>query len=111
MANNRCTSQQTYNVSVPKDDLKELVIYNDELSKKDLRVFLILLTELEGWKEPKRGSNNDPMNFRSIDESLIAERLDLKTKEVKKSLKTLYEQGIIESGDSEGSFDGYRFTF
>ena len=51
------------------------------------------------------------MNFRSIDESLIAERLDLKTKEVKKSLKTLYEQGIIESGDSEGSFDGYRFTF
>ena len=78
MANNRCTSQQTYNVSVPKDDLMllEKIIEDSGVKKK-----------------------------------AIAERLDLKTKEVKKSLKTLYEQGIIESGDSEGSFDGYRFTF
>lgn len=111
MANNRCVYQQETTVSVPKNDLREYVIYNQELSKKDLRVFLLLLTELDGWQEPKRGTVNDPNNFRIIKVETIADRLDMKEKDVKNSLKSLKRYGIIERGDSHSGTNGYRFTF
>ena len=50
MANNRCIYQQKETVSIPKSELMEWVIMNDNLNKKDLRVCLFLLTELDGWK-------------------------------------------------------------
>ena len=34
MANNRNTYQQTYNVSVPKSELLDFVVYNQELNNQ-----------------------------------------------------------------------------
>ena len=31
--------------------------------------------------------------------------------EIKKSIKKLLKYGVLEMGDSNGSKDGYRFTF
>lgn len=111
MANNRCIYQQKETVSIPKSELMEWVIMNDNLNKKDLRVCLFLLTELDGWKEPIKGSHNDPKNYKMIDKNQIADILDMNVKDIKKSIKTLLYYEILEKGDSNSGIDGYRFTF
>lgn len=111
MANNRCIYQQENNVSVPKNGLLEWVVYNEQLKKKDLRIFLFLLTVLDGWQIPKKGQYTDPRNFKIIEEDQIADVLDMKIKDVEKSIKTLLDYGIIEQGDSNSGTNGYRFTF
>ena len=110
MANNRCTYQQMYNVSVPKENL--LKIAKDEaLNKKDYKVFICLLTELDGWKPSKDMKTKDPLNFKKIDVSKIADELDMTKKEVKKSISNLMKYGIIEDGDTKTLECGYRFQF
>lgn len=111
MANNRCVYQQERTVSVPKHSLLEWIAYNEKLGKKDLRVFIMLLTELDGYEPPKKGNAIDPHNFRMIDEERIADKLDLKRKEVRESISTLKKCGIIERGDSNSGTNGWRFTF
>ena len=44
-------NQQITCFSVPREAFLERVVNNDELDKKQLRVVLMLLTELEGWPE------------------------------------------------------------
>lgn len=113
MANNRCTYQQTYNVSIPKNDLKNMIILDEDLSKKDLRVCLYLFTILDGWKEPKRssGRREDPCNFKIIYPDVIGDELGLSRKEVTKSIRTLIRHDIVEEGDANGVEDGLRFCF
>lgn len=111
MANNRCTYQQKDTVSIPKAELLDWVVMNDKLSKKDLRVCMFLLTELDGWKEPLKGQYTDPKNYRMINKGQIADILEMESKEVKKSIKNLVSNGILEKGDSNSGIDGYRFTF
>lgn len=110
MANVKHVYQQITNVSVPKDSLREMVIYNDGLSKKDLRVFLLLLTYLDGFN-----SNNikteDPRNYKKINTSTIADELGFSKKDVVNSIETLEAYGIIESGSSALISFGYRFRF
>ncbi len=111
MANIRYTYQQASTVSIPREELLENVVYNDKLSKTDLRVCLFLLTELNGWSPPKTGEYNDPNNFKKIDLKQIAEKLDISKKDVKKAIKNLNTMCIIEMGDSNSVRDGYRFMF
>ena len=115
MANNKYVYQQVNNVSVPKKELREYVAYNQELTKKDYKVFLMLLTELNGYDNNRRYDDNydakDPMNFTKIDAEQIAKRLDMSKSDVKKSIKTLLHEGIIEKGDTSHIKNGYRFTF
>lgn len=113
MANNRNTYQQTYTISVPRKELLEYVIYNRELNKKDYKVFLMLLTELDGYSKPKGNKidNPDPKNFTKVDAERIADKLDLGEDDVKKSIKKLLNEGIIEKGNTTNMKNGYRFTF
>jgi len=113
MANNKSTYQQTYTVSVPKKELLEYVVYNQELSKKDYKVFLMLLTELNGYSSVRgnRGYDKDPMLFTKIDSEQIAEQLNMDNSDVKKSIKKLVSEGILEKGNTANMKNGYRFTF
>jgi predicted transcriptional regulator len=100
-------------VSIPKKELREYVIYNLELNKKDYKVFLMLLTELDGYSPPKNRSftDSDPLNFTKVDSEQIAKQLDMDESDVKKSIKKLVKEGIIEKGDNHNTKNGYRFTF
>jgi hypothetical protein len=110
MANNRCTYQQIYNVSIPKSSLMTIVC-NEDLKKNDYRVLMILFTELDGWSEPKTGVSKDPQNFKQVDIKKISNLLNIDKKDVKKSLKILLNEFILDIGDTDKIKDGYRFTF
>ena len=109
--------QQTYNLSCPKEPFLKYVVNNDVLSKKDLRVCLLLLTKLNGFGIKENLSladkrlKEDPLNFSSIDVESIADTLGYKKKEVKSSIETLIEHGILEEGSNNTVSKGYRFTF
>lgn len=111
MANVRNVYQQSKTVSIPKSELLDYVVFDEELKKNDLRVILTLLTELDGWSTPERGMSNDPCNYRKIDVEQIADNLNLKVKEVKESVKKLVKRGILEKGNSTTVVNGYRFKF
>lgn len=110
MASNKFVYQCARNVSVPRDKMLEIAC-NPMFNKKDYRVFLILLTQLEGYVRPEKGKDNDPMNFKKIDIESISESLGIKKKEVKESIRNLMDAFLLETGDSETIKNGYRFTF
>jgi len=110
MANNRYVYQQTTNVSINKNKLLDIAS-NQALSKKDYRVLLCLFTELNGWSADPLPRAKDPLNYKKIDISKIADVLNLKKKEIKECISTLIEAEIIEEGDSETIQNGYRFLF
>lgn len=107
MANQRNVYQQKFTISIPRDGLINRVIDNDELTKNDLRVFLSLLTQLNGWTQGDT-SQDDPMNFQKIDEKKIARNLGLSKKKVEKSLDNLLDYNIIEEGSGKSIRHGYR---
>ena len=113
MSNHRHTYQQVYNVSIPKEELLEAIVYNDNLNKRDLRICLMLLTELEGYPLHKsmNGDGQDPNNYKKIDAERIAKKLNMDVKDVKKSLKKLLKEEILEKGNTNNMKNGYRFTF
>ena len=111
MSNVRNVYQQLTTVSIPKKELSEWVSTMDDFSKDDLRVFIMLLTILNGYTPPKTGTSNDPDNYCKINEEQIAHELFITAKKVKKSIKHLIEEGIIEKGNSSSIKNGYRFTF
>ena len=103
--------QQKHNVSIPRDGIKDIAEDLD-LSKTDLRVMLVLLTELNGYsKDDNTTSKPDPLNFKLIDMDSISDFLNIKHKEVKKSIRKFLDLGFIEKGSSESISCGYRFTF
>lgn len=118
MANNRCVYQQEYTVSVPKQELLENIVYNNKFKERDLRVFLLLLTELNGYRSDigsrtrtQGSTKEDKRNFKKISPSKISDELGYSKDKIKKSIKKLLKYGVLEMGDSNGSKDGYRFTF
>lgn len=95
---------------------RDKLLYNDNISKKDLKVCLFLFTVLGGYTvnyDISYGDKRlkDPHNFAPIDVEAVAESLDMKKKEVKKSIKMLLDEGIIEDGSADSVRKGYRFTF
>lgn len=102
--------QQKLTVSVPRETFK--LIAEENYSKNELRVFLMLLTELSGYKKEDSfdvGKNKDPMNFKIIDTESIADFLDIKEKDVKKAIKRFVADEVIEKGSSSAVSKGYRF--
>ena len=112
MANNRNTYQQVETISVKREKIVDIAV-NPELSKDDYRVFLVLLSQLEGYSVPKTFHKNhkDPLNFKIIDIEAISELLYMSKKKVKKCIRYLHEEGIIEEGGNDTIKSGYRFTF
>lgn len=113
MANNKFVCQSVYNVSVNRDKLIT-VACNEDLGKKDLRVFLMLLSQLTGYKEPENISSKtapDPLNFKKVDVGQIANSLNLKKKDVDRSIDNLFDEGYLEEGSNDSVDDGWRFTF
>lgn len=111
MANNRNVYQQLYTVSVPKNELLDYIVYNQELNKKDYKIILMLLTELNGYSVSSNSKSDDPKNFTKIDTEQISSKLCIKESIVKKSIKKLIKEGIIEKGSTTNMKNGYRFTF
>lgn len=99
---------------VPKEPFRDIIVMQD-FTLVELRVFCYLLTDLPGFNTGRRISKTtefvDPMNFRRIDASVIAEELGYSEKKVKKAIKRLRELYIIEKGDGPAIKGGYRFTF
>lgn len=113
MANNNFTYQQVYTVSVNKRSISKIAS-DEDLSKNDYKVFLVLLTQLEGYRydyESKGRKRVDPENFKSIDINVIAKTTFLSKKKIKKSIKNLINGGYLETGSNDVIEDGYRFTF
>ena len=52
LSNHNATYQQRNTVSINRDKLVEIAI-NPNLTKKDLRVLVLLLTQLDGFTQPK----------------------------------------------------------
>ena len=109
MANINAVYQQQNTVSILREGIKSIA-EDDLLSKTDIRVLLALLTELNGFSDPY-DRKEDPLNYKLLDTESIADFLDLKYKEVRKSIKNLKKAGYIEQGDSSSVSNGYRFTF
>ena len=97
--------QQKYGMTIPRDEFLLKLVYSEELGKKELRVALLLLTELEG------NTAKDPSNFRRIDPKHIAIDLGLKKKDVQEIIDRLVELEILEEGEGASVKHGYRFTF
>ena len=112
MSNHRHTYQQVETLSVKRDRITDIAM-NLEWSKNDLRVFLALLTQLEGYSIPKtlHSDHKDPLNFKIIDIEALSDLLSISKKKVKKCINHLHEEGIIEEGGNDTIKSGYRFTF
>lgn len=106
MSNHNAVYQQQNTVSIPRKNLLKLATVFD-LSKTDLKVLLVLMSELNGWN----GKGKDPKNFTKVSISSIAETLDIKRDKVEDSMEKLEENNIIERGKNDTVKKGYRFTF
>lgn len=109
MANNRNIYQQTHTVSIPRKGLIKYIIKNQDLKKKDLRVILLLLTELDGYEPVPRST--DPENFKRIDINHMSQILSVSKSDIKKTINYFCDMGVLEEGSSAGCSKGYRFTF
>lgn len=112
MANNRNTYQQEHTVSIKREKLIEMAV-DPVLSKKDLKVLIMLLSQLDGYSMPKTNNPNfkDPLNFKKIDVRKIASTLEMDNKTVKKSIRKLHNEWYIEEGSNDTIKKGYRLTF
>lgn len=104
-------NQQKHVFSIPRQEFLTQVVYNQNLSKKDLRVCLMLLTQLNGHNYNPNNSSEDPCNFIKIDTEEISKTLSIKEKDVKESIKTLIQNDILEKGKTPAAKNGYRFLF
>jgi len=105
--------QYKRSISIPRQPFMDLVAYED-FSKKELRVLLLLLSSLNGYRPSKtkeRGDSDDPRNFNEIDKAEIAKNLGMSTKSVNKAIDRFMDLGILEKGRNQHSKKGYRFTF
>ena len=111
MANTNATYQQVNTVSVRREKLIDIAS-DTGYGKNDLRVFLALLTQLEGFTPPKNNREyKDPLNFKIIDIKAISDTLDISKKKVKKIIEKLHDDGLLEEGGNDTIKSGYRFTF
>ena len=99
MAGSKTTYQYKESVSVPREELMTRVVLNEDMNKKDLRVFLHLLTHLDS-KVPK-----------AITKKHIAEDLNMSKKDVSEAIENLEIFGIIECRSSGSVRNGYVFLF
>lgn len=77
----------------------ENVAENQNLNKKDLRVFLFLCCRV--------GSQH----YNRIDKAQMAESLCIAKKDIEKSLDSLENEGIISKGSDDHVKSGYKMTY
>ena len=80
-------------------DQFQTVAENQNLSKKDLRIFLFLCCRLTSKRYVK------------LDKKQIAESLCMTKKEIDKSIDNLINEGILSKGSDEHVKSGYKLTY
>ena len=101
MANSLDTLQQKTSFSVNRESFLDRVVKNEDLSKKDLRVLLLLLTSLPGFCD--RPTRDDPKKFEAVHPKAIAKTLNMKKKDVDECLE--YHDILHEVADQQIGFD------
>lgn len=95
----RNTFQYKHTVSLNRDAFLDVVVRNENLSKKDLRVCAHLMTHL------------DSMNFKEISKKQIADDLNLSKSDVSNAIDNLIDEGVILIGSSQSVKQGYKLLF
>jgi predicted transcriptional regulator len=80
-------------------DAFQNIAENEELSKKDLRVFIFLCCRLESE------------HYKKIDKKQVAETLNLSKKDIDKCVDNLLDQGILAQGSDEHVRNGYILCY
>jgi len=93
------TRQNVNTFSVNRKNFMDIVVKNENLSKKDLRVFIHLMTHLDGNE------------YRKVSYKNIALDLGYDKSDVKESINNLYTEGIVDIGDSGSVEKGLIITF
>ena len=93
------TFQYIETISIHREKFLNFVVRNEDLSKKDLRVCLHLLTHL------------DATTYKDISKKQIAIDLNLSKKDVSAAIEHLLIEGIIEVGSSATVSNGYMLLF
>ena len=93
------TFQYKQTISINRENFMKKIVLNNELSKKDLRLILHLLTHL------------DAINPKDISKKQIAEDLDMSKKDVNNSIDNLIDYGIIDTSSSGSVRNGYILLF
>ena len=109
------TKQYQETVHIPKYRMVEVIFNSPDLSVHDLRLYIYLLSQLDGYnhraRENSRSKQPDPRNFKQVDYGVVADELLISKKKVKESMKRLEKLGVLERGDSMTCKKGWRFTF
>ena len=106
--------QNKYVFTCPRKFFLEEIVENDNFSKKELRVIMLLMCYLDGYRPSKqrmRKDEYDPLNFKDVDKSEMAKTLYMSKKDVDKAMDVLLDIGILEKGKNKYNRKGYRFTF
>ena len=98
-ANRKSTLQYKHIISLNREKFMENVVFEDRLTKKELRVFLHLLTVL------------DSTSFKKINAKKIAKNLGIKKSEVEVALVVLMDLNKIDKGDELSVKNGYKLLF
>lgn len=106
--------QNKFVFSVPRKYFLEEIVENDNLSKKEIRVFMLLMCYLNGYRPPKtkmRLDEYDPLNFTEINKAEMARTLRISKKDVSDAINFFVDINILEKGKNKSNRKGYRFTF
>jgi predicted transcriptional regulator len=106
-----CIMQHKYSVSIPKNAMVQLIARNEKLSRTDHRVLWLLMAKLVGYSKSSVSRKARVNTFTTVSAEQIGEQLAIPVKKVKKALKHLCEQGVIEMGTDAVTTNGFRFTF
>lgn len=93
------TFQYKVTISVNREQFLNTVVRNSNLSKKELRVLIHLMTHL------------DSINYKEISKKNIAADLGLTKNDVSDAIKELEYENIIISGSSQSVSKGYKLLF
>lgn len=93
------TYQYIETFSVNRERFLDTVVRNEELSKKDLRVIMHLMTFL------------DSTTYKEVSAKQIARDLNMSKKDVENSLESLKYEGVIDEGDTAHTSNGYMLLF
>lgn len=93
------TFQYKTTISVNREMFIDVVVLNPDLSKKDLRVIMHLMTHL------------DSMTYKDVSKKHIADDLGMSKKEVSESIDNLIIEHVIEEGSSGSVKNGLRLLF
>lgn len=99
MSQRRHTFQYKEVISINREYFLDVLVSNENLSRKDLRVILFLTTKLDSKKYTKVSLKN------------IANFLNLSKKDVEKSIDHLIEEDIIRQGSDDYVDCGYKLLF